>query len=129
MYDDSNLKSGSSIIGYEGSVLNKAEVIIKAGAKGTSFSDKKYILKTLNMTSKVGTSLGIAGIGFTTYEDFNSARGITWGTVAKVGIGGALLFASAPVSLTYAALDIGVGLTTGTTITDRVGNYVNQKTR
>jgi hypothetical protein len=68
--------------------------------------------------------LGIASI----YEDYSSARGLTWGTAAKVGIGVLLLGASAPVSLTSAAIDISWGLATGTTITDNVANYVNKKT-
>lgn len=122
----SDMGSGSSVVGYQDAVLNKTEVFIRQGARGASFADKRYIAKTLNMTSKVGKALGIVGVGLAIYEDV-STDGFTWGTAAKAGIGGALLFASAPLSLTYAVIDIGFGLTTGTTITDRVGNYVNQK--
>lgn len=68
-------------------------------------------------------------MGLTVYEDFTSKSGLTWGTGAKVVMGTALLFASAPFSLTYAAADISVGLITDTTITDRVGNYVNDQMR
>lgn len=32
-------------------------------------------------------------------------------------------------NITSSALDIGVGLYTGATITDRIGNYVNDKIR
>ena len=122
----SDMGSGSAIVGYQGAVLNKNELLIRQVARGASFADRRYINKTLKVTSKVGKAMGIVGVGLTIYEDV-STDGFTWGTVAKAGIGGALIFASAPLSLTYAVIDIGVGLTTGTTITDRVGNYVNQK--
>ena len=126
--DDSNMKSGSAIVGYEGMLLNKAEILIKSGAKGQSFSNLRHTSKTLNLTKNVGRGLGALGIGLTVYEDYKS-NDVGWGTLAKVGIGGALLFASAPVALTYAILDVGTGLVTGTTITDRVGNYVKEKTK
>ena len=124
----SNLSSGSSIVGYEGSLLSKSEILIKTGVKGASFADRRHISKTLKLTSKVGKGLGVAGVALTAYEDYNSG-GLTWGTAAKVGVGGVLLFASAPVALGYAFIDLSWGLATGTTITDNIGNYVNQKTR
>ncbi|WP_347053593.1 RHS repeat domain-containing protein [Flavobacterium olei] len=123
----SDFKSGSAIIGYEGMVLNKSELLIQYSAKGANVSNLRHASKTLKLTAGAGKALGVARMGLTVYEDFTSKSGLTWGTGAKVVIGGALLFASAPVSLTYAAADIGVGLITGTTITDSVGNYVNEK--
>ena len=129
LYDDSNLTSASSIIGQEGMVLNKAELLIEKSAKGASFANRRHVSKTLKFTSKAGKFLGGAGIVVSLIEDYSSANGLTWGTAAKVGIGGLLLGASAPVSLTCAAIDIGWGLATGTTITDNVANYINQKTK
>ena len=89
---------------------------------------RRRLSKTLKLTSKVGKRLGAAIEALTAYEDYNSS-GLIWGTAAKVGIGGVLLFASAPVALEYAVIDLSWGLATGTTITDYIGNYVNQKTR
>ena len=125
--DDSNLTSGSAIIGYEGALLSKAELLIRSGAKGANFSELRSISKTLKGAGKLGKGLGVAGIAVSLYEDYNSEKGLTWGTAAKVGIGGVLLFASAPVGLGIAVIDLGVGLVTGTTDTDRVANYVDEK--
>ncbi|HEU4495600.1 MAG TPA: hypothetical protein VFR70_00970 [Flavobacterium sp.] len=130
--NESNLNSGSAIVGYEGTLLSKSEILIKSGAKGASFADRRHISKTLKLTSKVGKGLGVAGTALTAYEDYNSG-GLTWGTAAKVGIGGVLLFASAPVALEYAVIDLSWGLATGTTITDnywklcKSKNKVNEK--
>lgn len=124
----SDFGSGSSILGYEGMVLNKAEMLIRYGSKGASISNLRHVSKTLKLTTNAGQVLGGAGMFLTAYEDYSS-NNLGWGTAVKVGIGGVLIFASAPVSLSYAVLDIGVGLYTGTTITDRVGNYVNDKMR
>ncbi|OXA87410.1 hypothetical protein [Flavobacterium hercynium] len=101
-------------------------MLIKYGAKGQTVSNLRHVSNSLKLTSKVGKVLGGAGLFLTSYEDYES-NNLGWGTVAKIGIGGALLFASAAFSLSYVALDIGVGLYTGTTITDRIGNYVNDK--
>ena len=125
----SNFSSGSSIVGYQGMILNKTEVLITLSSKGQSFSNLRHTATTLKMTSAFGKGLGLAGIGLSVYEDFNSHQGLSWGTAAKMGIGGLLLFASAPVSLGYAVLDLGVGIATGTTITDRAANYINNQTR
>ncbi|ELM3645146.1 RHS repeat-associated core domain-containing protein [Flavobacterium psychrophilum] len=127
--DDSNLTSGSGIIGYEGSLLSKTEILIRSGAKGASFSELRSVSKTLKGVGKFGKTLGVIGLIATSIEDGTSDKGLTWGTAAKVGIGGALLFASAPVGVGIAVIDLGVGLATGTTITDRIGNYVDEKTK
>nr|WP_258129751.1 RHS repeat-associated core domain-containing protein [Flavobacterium columnare] len=123
---ESNLKSNSAVIGYEGTILSKAEIAVKFSSKGAKFSDLRHISKSLKGTSIIGKGLGVVGLGFTVYEDFTSG-GITWGTAAKVGIGGALLFASAPFAIGYTILDVGWGLATKTTITDNIGNLVNKK--
>lgn len=84
------------------------------------------------MTSKVGKGLRVAGIALIAYEDYNSG-GLTWGTTAKVGLGGVLLFASAPFALGYVVIDLSWGLAIGTTITDNMGelskskNQINEK--
>ncbi|OCB70433.1 RHS repeat domain-containing protein [Flavobacterium crassostreae] len=126
--DDSNMKSGSAIVGYEGALLSKAEILIKIGAKGESFSNLRHVSKALQMTKYAGRGLGVLGTGLSVIEDINS-NNVGWGTGAKVGIGTLLLGASAPVALTCAVLDVGWGLATGTTITDNVANYVNEKTK
>jgi hypothetical protein len=60
---------------------------------------------------------------------FAKPRYPLWGISARSGIGTLLLGASAPVALTYAVLAVGWGLATGTTITDNLANYVNEKTK
>ena len=124
--DDSNMTSGSALIGYQGMVLNKAEILIKSGAKGQSFSNLRHVSKTLQLTKYAGRGLGALGTGLSVYEDYKT-NNFGWGTATKIGIGALLFFASAPVALTYAILDVGWGLATGTTITDNVANYVNKK--
>ena len=89
---------------------------------------RRRLSKILKLTSKVVKGLGAAIVALTAYEDYNSG-GLTCGTLAKVEIGGILLFASAPVAVEYAVIDLSWGLATETTITDNIGNYVNQKTR
>ena len=119
--DDSNLTSSSAIIGYEGALLSKAELLIRSGAKGANFSELRSISKTLKGAGKLGK--GLAGIAVSLYEDYNSEKGLAWGTAAKVGVGSVLLCASAPVGLGIAVIDLGVGLVTVTTVTD----YVDEK--
>lgn len=126
----SNMRSGSAFVGYSGMLLNKNEIVLKnVIAKGANISGMRHVSKTLKMGSKFGRRLGYLGIGLTLLEDFNSNEGLTWGTGAKVVLGGGMLFLSAPVSLGIAGVDVGYGLATGTTIIDNIANYVNEKAR
>ncbi|MBF0598124.1 RHS repeat domain-containing protein, partial [Faecalibacter rhinopitheci] len=125
-YNESDMTSTSAFIGYSGSLLNKSEIMIKAGSKGGDLSNMRHISNTLKNTGKLGRGLGVLGIGVSIFEDYRS-NNLGWGTGAKVVIRGGLLLVSAPVGLSIAAVDIGWGLATGTTITDNVANYVDKK--
>ncbi len=55
-----------------------------------------------------------------------------WGTLAKVGIGVATTVAYgafAPWALGYTIIDVGVGVATGTTVTDRIAAGIDNATK
>lgn len=124
----SNLRSGSSFTGYSGLYLTKTESLFKYTAQNsTGWANKLTALKAAKYTAIAGKSLGVAGVGLTALEDYNENGKIGIGTGVKIAIGLATTFAvgaAAPVAIAYAILDIGVGLTTGTTLTDRIANGV-----
>jgi hypothetical protein len=116
--DDSNMKSASAWIGYAGLQLTKTSALIKY---------VNPLSKTLEISKHLSRKLGVLGVGISVLEDFNNDN-IGYGTLSKVGIGLATTFAYgtlAPVALTYTLLDLGVGLYTGTSITDRIANGID----
>jgi hypothetical protein len=83
--------------------------------------------REMAVASKVlGKTLGIAGVAYTAYNAYNQKGGFTAGDWVKVGIGAALIVNPIGwIGIGYAGLDILTEITTGTSITDRVGNGVN----
>ena len=59
----------------------------------------------------------------TAFEGYYDGNGLTKGDCIKIGIG--LLTTFTPLGLGYGIVDIGVGIFTGTTITDRIGNGID----
>lgn len=113
--DASNMTSASAWIGYAGLQLTKTSALIK------------YVNPGLDISKKFSRKLGVFGVGVSVLEDIKNDN-VGYGTLSKVGIGLATTFAYgtlAPVALTYTLLDIGVGLYTGTSITDRIANGID----
>jgi RHS repeat-associated protein len=117
--DPSNMTSASAWIGYAGLQLTKTSALIK------------YVNPVLDISKKLSRKIGVIGVGVSVLEDINN-NNVGYGTLSKVGIGLATTFAYgtlAPVALIYTLLDIGVGLYTGTSITDRIANGIDNATK
>jgi len=121
--DKSNFLSTSAFIGYGGLHLNKYEGLLKLGAKGSSISNLRNLSKNLKTIGKAGKYLGYVGVAASIVEDYSENK-VGWGTVAKVGLGIALIYAG-PIGLAYGVTDLAVGIVTGTTITDRIASGID----
>ncbi len=121
--DRSNFVSTSAFIGYGGLHLNKYEGLLKLGAKGGSISTLRQVSKNLKIVGQVGKYLGYLGVVASIGEDYSENK-IGWGTVAKVGLGIALIYAG-PVAIVYGVADLTWGIVTGTTITDRIASGID----
>ncbi|WP_054510441.1 DUF6443 domain-containing protein [Chryseobacterium sp. ERMR1:04] len=120
--DKSNFTSTSAFIGYGGFNLNKYEAFLKFSSKGGSISTLRQLSKNLKTVGKAGQYLGYLGVAASIVEDYSENK-IGWGTVAKVGLGVALIYAG-PIGLAYGVTDLAVGIVTGTTITDRIASGI-----
>lgn len=113
--EQSNLKSASAMIGHAGLHLSKTEALLKyVGATEGVLKSAKYL----------GTKLGVAGVTFTVLEDFRANKQGT-GTVVKATIG-ALSIIFPVAGLAYGIIDLSVGVTTGTTLTDRFADGIEK---
>ncbi len=94
----------------------------------------KYVGATedvLKNTKFAGRILGGVGALLTVREDFKENKQ-GWGTAAKFGIGVATTVAYgafAPWALGYTIIDVGVGVATGTTVTDRIAAGIDNVTK
>jgi RHS repeat-associated protein len=120
----SDMTSGSSFIGYAGIETTKVEMLLRYTAKTAStWSNRAFALKGVKGTAIFGKSLGAVGAVMTGIESGFDNNGFTWGDGVKVGIG--LLTTFTPYGWVYGIVDVGVGLATGTTLTDRIGNGID----
>lgn len=126
--EQSNLKSASAMAGHAGLHLSKTESLFKNTAKTASgWANKASALKAAKFTAIAGKALGTAGVLLTAGEDIaNGKFGV--GTGVKVAIGVATTFLG-PVGVAYAIIDLTVGVTTGTTLTDRVATGIENSVK
>ncbi len=126
--EESNLMAASAMTGYAGLHLSKTAGLLKTTAKNaTGWANKAHALKAVKFTAVAGKSLGVAGALLTAGEDiYNGKFGI--GTGVKVAIGVATTFLG-PVGVAYAIIDLTVGVTTGTTLTDRIASGIENSVK
>lgn len=126
--EKTNFGQPSNYVGFLGTVLidgyRLGAAIEKAGTTGVTALAR--LNSTLTGARALGKYVGVLGVGLTTYEGFTDRDGFTWGDGAKVLIGLGVVFSPIGwIAAGYAVLDLGFGLATGTTITDRIGNAVD----
>ena len=117
------MRSHSAVTGYMGSLIDK-NVLIAKSALSKQTRNLPYFKDTFSNVGKFGKGLGAVGMILTIKEDWASGN-LNYGTAAKVALGIGLMGVSAPLALTYTATDIGVYMYSGTSLTDRIGNGVN----
>jgi len=112
--DRSNMSSASALTGYAGLHLEKTAALLKfVGAADN----------VLKATKTLGQKIGVAGAFLTGMEGLMDGNGLTAGDVTKVAIG--LITTFTPYGWVYGAIDLGFGITTGTTLTDRIGYAID----
>lgn len=122
----SDMGARSSLSGYMSAEATAVNLGLRASvrASGSSIASKAEVLTDALHAGVAGNALGVAGIGLTFYEDSQRKQGITTGTWAKGAVYG-LEIAFPVAGLAYAIVDVGWGLATGKTITDRIGDGVD----
>ena|GEM_PF-6492335 len=122
--EKSDMQSASAFVGYAGLPIAKNEALLRYTAKtATNWANKAFALRAVKGFAIVGKSAGVLGAGLTAIEDISKGN-VGWGTAAKVGIGLVTTFGG-PIGLAYGVIDIGYGMYTGTTLTDRLGAGVD----
>jgi hypothetical protein len=79
-------------------------------------------LEHANKLKAIGRGVGVLGVAITTISSAWDGS-LSSGEIAKIGIG--ILTVAGPVGWGYGILDLGTQVFTGTSITDRVGMYVD----
>ena len=130
----SELTAASSITGVFATEMDITQSILKFQLKHfsvnpilntTSWDSKASALRGIKYAKRAGHFFGAVGVVATLIEGATDNDGFTWGDGAKVAIG--VITAFTPVGFVYGLLDLGVGLFTGTTITDRIGNEIDAR--
>jgi hypothetical protein len=114
----------STIAGAQGLIMEAVKWSGKVDAAAAkTWANKAASLGASKYANVLGKGFGLLGAAATGFEGYNDADGFTFGDGIKVGIGIVTTFT--PIGLSYGLLDLGVGLVTGTTITDRIGQGVD----
>jgi len=95
-------------------------LIERAGTNGVTAVAR--LTGLLNGAKALGQKIGVAGAVLTAIDGALDGN-FSAGDLAKVGLG--VLTAFSPFGWAYAAVDLGVGLATGTSLTDRIGYAVD----
>ncbi len=90
----------------------------------TSWASKASSLRAAKIASYAGKAFGVATVAVTIIETLNKGE-FTLGDGVKAGIG--LFTTFCPAGWIYGVADLGVGLITGESITDRVGDAIDGK--
>lgn len=109
--------SMSAKTGYVGTGVSVGGVINKAYRymPRTTYSGMRDIVRTGKISGKVGTGLGILGSAAKAYEIYETGN-YTWGNAASLTI--SVISIGVPV---VGLIDLGVEMTTGTSLSDRIG--------
>jgi len=123
---ESDMNAQSSWAGYASAISTAINLGLRWSSRtaGVGLASKAEVLTDAYHASVLGNTLGTVSIGLTFYEDSQRPQGITAGTWGKSLIYG-LEIAFPEVGLAYAIVDIGVGAITGKTITDRIGDGID----
>jgi hypothetical protein len=123
--EKSDMQSTSAFLGYAGIPIAKNEALLKHTAKTASgWANKAAALRGVKGIAIAGKTLGAVGAVMTGIESAFDSNGFTVGDGVKVGIGLVTTFGG-PLGLAYGVIDIGWGMYTGTTITDRIGSGID----
>lgn len=124
--EESDLFSVSSFSSYVGLLMDKNAALMRFTAQDARLLED--IVAAENVTKVIVTAghvVGVAGALYTGIEGAYDKDGFTWGDAAKVGLG---LFATfSGIGWAYVVVDLGTGIITKTTLTDRIGNAIDGK--
>lgn len=116
---ESNLSAPSSWLGAVGLSMSQYEGLLSKTAKVAPIQYANISSKGLKYLKPAGKFLGGLGAVLTAVEGASDGNGFTTGDMVKVGISVVTIFT--PYGWVYSAVDLGVGIATGTTLTDRIG--------
>jgi RHS repeat-associated protein len=121
--------TASNVIGAIGTEVGIAGAVVeKEAAKvgAYSLSEKADFLRAGKLATAVGRGFGVASAVATVTEDI-ATNNVTVGTFVKAGIGVATAFTLGPIGLAYGLLDLALTITTGTSLTGRIGQIVDEE--
>jgi RHS repeat-associated protein len=117
-----NTGSGSFVSGY----ATLPSTFIKNNIENTPTilnNLKGEAIGTAELAGKLNIGIGVMSSVLTGYESVADHGRITWGDAVKIGIGLAATFT--PYGWVYTALDVTVAITSGKSLTDRIGSGID----
>ncbi len=103
--------------------------LLKRGSNGKyvrgvqGYRNSAKLAKNMSNSLKAtGKAIGVLGVGITVVDAFSDGN-LTWGDGAKIGIG--LITTFTPIGWGYGIVDFGTYVMTGTSLTNRAGNYID----
>lgn len=116
--------AGSSFATYTGLLISKNAALLHYTAdEANALQDIANALRATKVMVIAGKSIGVVGALLTLYEGATDRNGLTWGDGVKAGIGIVATFT--PFGWAYGVVDIATGIITGTTLTDSIGNAID----
>jgi len=85
-------------------------------------ASKIQAYKYASYAKTAGRAVGLLGAGITAWEGAMDGD-VTWGDAAQVGVAVATIFT--PYGWAYGLVDLGVGLTTGHSVSERIGTAID----
>lgn len=120
----SNLVSSGAFSGYISLFMTKnASLLYYTAQDATKLADIANSLRATKVLVVSGKIFGGIGTLINGVEDAIDGDGFTWGDAAKAGIG--IVSTLTPYGWAFSVVDLATGIITGQTITDRVGDYID----
>lgn len=105
-------------------LLEKNSALLKFTAnQASTLEDVASSLRSTKAFVIAGKSFGVISSVVGAIESATDDDGFTWGDGVKLGIG--IVSTFTPLGWAHAAADLGTGLITGTTLTDRIGQSID----
>ena len=126
--ENGDINASSNVTSGVQTEVGLAEFSLKAASKGADISEaERLVVKDALKYSKVlGKGLGVLSSAFVLGEAYAKNGKITWGDATKATITFIATFGG-PAGWLYTAVDLSVGMATGKTITDRIGEKIDGK--
>ena len=128
---ETNMSAASNVLSAEGVLVGGGTKLMlqdqfrAVAATRTFTATSRTVVSSLRISEYATRKVGYAGAIMTLYEGATDTNGLTPGDLAKTGLCLGMIY-TGWWGVGYAVIDLGVGLATGYTVTDRIGAGIDR---